>query len=88
MSTLCVPAQVPPVSEDCEQLHKAFSGLTPSTLLELQLDVRSSDHFFIALIYDDLFAIDKYMYAVASFSVHARSGDYVRVDQLVRSDDC
>ncbi|XP_047954565.1 annexin Gh1-like [Salvia hispanica] len=26
MSTLCVPAQVPPVSEDCEQLHKAFSG--------------------------------------------------------------
>ncbi|XP_051139521.1 annexin Gh1-like [Andrographis paniculata] len=26
MSTLCVPSQVPPVSEDCEQLHKAFSG--------------------------------------------------------------
>ncbi|KAL1540471.1 Annexin Gh1 [Salvia divinorum] len=26
MSTLCVPAQVPPVAEDCEQLHKAFSG--------------------------------------------------------------
>ncbi|XP_047977209.1 annexin Gh1-like [Salvia hispanica] len=26
MSTLCVPSQVPPVAEDCEQLHKAFSG--------------------------------------------------------------
>lgn len=26
MSTLCVPAQVPSVAEDCEQLHKAFSG--------------------------------------------------------------
>ncbi|XP_042012986.1 annexin D2-like [Salvia splendens] len=26
MSTLCIPAQVPPVAEDCEQLHKAFSG--------------------------------------------------------------
>ncbi|KAL0368823.1 UNVERIFIED_CONTAM: Annexin D1 [Sesamum calycinum] len=26
MSTLCVPSQVPSVAEDCEQLHKAFSG--------------------------------------------------------------
>ncbi|XP_073145665.1 annexin Gh1-like [Henckelia pumila] len=26
MSTLCVPSQVPPVADDCEQLHKAFSG--------------------------------------------------------------
>ncbi|KAI3460027.1 hypothetical protein Pfo_016690 [Paulownia fortunei] len=26
MSTICVPSQVPPVAEDCEQLHKAFSG--------------------------------------------------------------
>ncbi|KAL3633981.1 Annexin Gh1 [Castilleja foliolosa] len=26
MSTLCVPSQVPSVTEDCEQLHKAFSG--------------------------------------------------------------
>ncbi|WOG90614.1 hypothetical protein DCAR_0309858 [Daucus carota subsp. sativus] len=26
MSTLCVPSQVPPVSDDCEQLHKAFKG--------------------------------------------------------------
>ncbi|KAL8514047.1 hypothetical protein ACS0TY_013236 [Phlomoides rotata] len=26
MSTLCVPAQIPTVAEDCEQLRKAFSG--------------------------------------------------------------
>ncbi|KAL7085537.1 hypothetical protein ACP275_14G286900 [Erythranthe tilingii] len=26
MSTLCVPSHVPSVTEDCEQLHKAFSG--------------------------------------------------------------
>ncbi|EYU36506.1 hypothetical protein MIMGU_mgv1a010414mg [Erythranthe guttata] len=26
MSTLCVPSHVPSVAEDCEQLHKAFSG--------------------------------------------------------------
>ncbi|GFP96869.1 annexin d1 [Phtheirospermum japonicum] len=26
MSTLCVPSQVPSVTDDCEQLHKAFSG--------------------------------------------------------------
>ncbi|CAA0840772.1 Annexin D2 [Striga hermonthica] len=26
MSTLCVPSHLPSVAEDCEQLHKAFSG--------------------------------------------------------------
>jgi len=30
MATLTVPSSVPAVAEDCEQLHKAFEGPTPT----------------------------------------------------------
>lgn len=35
MATLTVPSSVPAVAEDCEQLHKAFEGLTHGRALSM-----------------------------------------------------